>query len=51
MAPWPTGNVGPDLRRRIVRRKLWMVAVAGAVLLLNVLPGLAQASIVWGDAR
>jgi hypothetical protein len=31
-----------------VSRKLWVWALVGAVMLLNVLPGVAQAGIVWG---
>jgi hypothetical protein len=30
-------------------RKLWIWALVGAVTLLNVLPGVAQAGVIWGS--
>jgi hypothetical protein len=32
-----------------VTRKLWLVALMGALLVLAALPGIAQAGIIWGD--
>jgi hypothetical protein len=34
-----------------MKRKLWVWALIGAALVLNALPGLAQAGIVWGGGQ